>query len=263
MIALKVGSHGPEVLAWQRLMNRRFPAYSVDAEGKPLEEDGWFGYADRDVAKEWQRRIDRTVTGQVSDEELEVLGLDVGRPLTASRHACLTLRGTGGIVGQDLTSVFAQACSAVVEEIPVDNPASMGGFPVGVSTDPAAPSSQKCVDMAVEWVANWIETNPDRTFVLGSYSLLAVAAVRVRAMLVPGGRLERFTDNYVCGYSFGNSARAFGHTFFMGAIPSGEGLADVHMPQELATWDWCDLAHEDDMYTNVPVDQTGEIMHRA
>jgi hypothetical protein len=262
-MALKVGSNGPDVLAWQQLMNRRFASYSRETDGSPLRTDGYFGLSDRDVASEWQRRTDRPVTGEVSDEELQLLGLGATPAPAPDRHACLTLRGTGGVVGQDLTSLVAQACSGLVEEIPVDNPASMGGIPVGAASDQDAPSGQKCVDLAVEWVAEWIEAHPNRTFVLGSYSLLAVAASQVRAMLAPGGRLADYADNYVCGFTFGNPSRAFGHTYYLGAIPAGEGMSDFHLPQALATWDWCDLANPDDIYTNVPTDQTGEIMRQA
>jgi hypothetical protein len=68
----------------------------------------------------------------------------------------------------------------------------------------------------------------------------------VRAELLPGGRLERFADNYVCGMMVANPARAFGHTFFLGPIPDGEGIAEFHVPQAALTWDWCELVQPDE-----------------
>lgn len=181
-------------------------------------------------------------------------------PPAPPRHACLTFRGTGGIIGLDYTSRIAQACP--VDEIPIATPATMGPVPVGAATDPRAPSGQECVDLAVEMACQWIESTT-RSFVLAGYSLGAIAASQVRAMLEPGQRLAKHKDRYVCGVTLGNPSRRFGHTFYLGGIPGGEGISDFHLPEACCTWDWCDLAQNGDLYTNVPLGDIGDVCRQA
>ena len=182
-------------------------------------------------------------------------------PPPPPRHAMLTFRGTGGIIGQDYTSRIAQMCADVVEEVPILYPAAMGGIPVGAATGPA-PSGSECVDVAVDMAADWIENNT-ATFALCGYSLGAIAASKVRAMLLPGGRLERHAHRYICGVMIGNPARAFGHTYYLGAIPAGYGIADWHLPREACTWDWCELAHPGDLYTSASGGEIGDVLRAA
>lgn len=75
--------------------------------------------------------------------------------------------------------------------------------------------------------------------------------------------MERFAANYVCGMMVANPARAFGHTFFMGPIPDGEGIADFHVPRQACTWDWCELVQPDDFYANVPLGDVGDICRQG
>lgn len=262
---LQVGSSGPLVVAWQRIMLLRFAGYAKSSKGGPLKVDGYFGYDDREVQKQYQRNLhlpaDR-VNGVVSDWDLEKLGALKPPPPLPPRHACLTFRGTGGIVGLDFTSRVAQMCAGRVEEIPILYPASMGGIPVGAANDVRQPSGQKCVEIAVEMAVDWIRSN-SRTFVLGSYSLGALAASRVRAELLPGGRLAEHADRYVAGFAIGNPARRFGHTFWLGAVPGGYGIADWHLPEAACTWDWCELVDPGDLYANCPGGDVGDVIRKV
>ena len=49
----------------------------------------------------------------------------------------------------------------------------------------------------------------------------------------------------------------------LGPDPGGEGISNWHMPEACATYDWCFLAHPDDLYTNVPRGQVGQICRDA
>src|SRR5690348_14323994 len=91
---LKLGSQGPQVAEWQGVMRKRFKAYALERDGLPLRIDSYFGYSDADVAAEWQRRTGRPVTGQVSDDELRILGLLGGTPKTLSSTWVYTAAGT-------------------------------------------------------------------------------------------------------------------------------------------------------------------------
>ena len=209
--------------------------------------------------EEFQRRVGLSPTG-IADFKTRVR-LGAWPPPPPPRHAGLTFRGTGGIVGMDYTSRIAQ--EAGLDEVPILYPASMGGIPVGAANDPNAPSGNDCVDIAVELAVDWLESNPNRTFCILGYSLGATAASRLRALLLPGQRLERFADNYVCGAMVANPARAFGHTFFLGPVPDGEGISDFHVPREACTWDWCELVQPDDFYSNVPLGDIGDICRQG
>ena len=261
-MSLRLGSNGPLVKAWQLAMLSRFASYAKEADGTPLRVDSYFGYSDEAVQREYQRRIGSTVTGIVTDDDLVALRLiDAPKP-PPPRHACLTFRGTGGIVGLDYTSRVAAACAEQVYEVSVPYSASMGPLPVGAAGDLRAPSGAQSRDGAVEWAARWIETST-ASFLLGGYSQGADAASRVRAMLEPGGRLEQHRHRYVAGYMFGNPTRAFGHTFYLGAVPGGQGIADWHLPREACTWDWLECVQPGDLYANAPLGDVGEVCREA
>nr|MCH9733829.1 hypothetical protein [Actinomycetes bacterium] len=68
---------------------------------------------------------------------------------------------------------------------------------------------------------------------------------------------------YVCGVMFANPARPFGHTFYLGAVPGGFGIADWHLLEVAAMWDWCELVDPGDLYGNAPVGEIGEVLRRA
>lgn len=263
MTTLQLGSNGPTVKGWQQAMVRRFAGYAKESDGTPLKLDGYFGYSDQRVQQEYQRRTGQVVTGIVSTSDLAALGVIPRPPSPPLRHAILTFRGTGGIVGLDYTSRVAAACAERVAEVPVPYAASMGPLPVGAAAGGIqAPSGQQSRDQAVEWAARWIESTT-RSFLLCGYSQGADAASRVRAMLLPGGRLERHAHRYVAGAMFGNPTRAFGHSFYMGPVPGGHGIADWHLPREACTWDWLECVQDLDLYANVPLGDVGEVCAEA
>ena len=261
-MSLRLGSNGDVVKSWQQVMVTRFGGYAREADGTALRIDAYYGYSDQRVQEEYQRRTAQPVTGIVSDADLVALGVLAAPPKPKPKHACLTFRGTGGIVGWDYTSRVAAAAGSHVTEIPVPYSASMGPVPVGAASDFRAPSGSQSRDAAVEWAATWIE-NSTQSFVLGGYSQGADAASRVRALLEPGRRLARHRDRYVCGYMFGNPTRRFGHTFYLGSIPAGQGIADWHVPESCCTWDWLEAVQPGDLYGNVPLGDVGEVCREA
>ncbi|MGB0971626.1 MAG: hypothetical protein ACPGVG_11780, partial [Mycobacterium sp.] len=132
-MSLQVGSQGPLVAAWQRVMVERFNSYALERDGEPLRIDAYFGYSDRDVQREYERRTEQTIDGVVSDADLVALGLQAAPTPPPPTHRALTFRGTGGIVGADYTSRLAQMTGS--HEVPILYPAAMGGISVGVAHD--------------------------------------------------------------------------------------------------------------------------------
>lgn len=254
-MTLTLGSNGPLVTEWQREMVRRYRSYALAADGGPLRADGYYGSDDAAVQREYERRTRQTQDGIVSDADLRALGLAATPPPPKPRHLGIVFRGTGGIIGQDYVSRVCQGAADLIEERNPDWPASMGGLPPGA---PGTPSMNKAVQIGIAAGAREIQSG--RSFVLGGYSAGAIVAAKLRAMLEPGQPLAEYRPNYVCGFTIGNPARAFGHTYYLGAIPNGRGISDFNMPTSTLGWDWCDLAHPDDMYTNVPLGDAGDIM---
>lgn len=90
---LKLGSQGPLTGSWQRQMVGRFTSYAKAADGGPLKVDAYFGRDDLAVHNEWQRRVRRPITKEVSDQELAILGLIAPPP--AQRDRRFTIQGVG------------------------------------------------------------------------------------------------------------------------------------------------------------------------
>ena len=247
--------HGPDVALIREKLAHKFKW----ARDMGVTEGDEYDQTTAGAVEEFQKRVGLPATGIADFATRGRLG--AWPPPPPPRHAGLTFRGTGGIVGLDYTSRVAQ--EAGLEEFPILYPGTMGGIPVGVAQDAHDASGTESLATAVEMAINWIESNPTRTFCLLGYSQGAIAASKIRAELLPGGRLERFADNYVCGMMVGNPARAFGHTFYLGPIPDGEGIAEFHVPQAALTWDWCELVQPDDFYANVPLGDIGDVCRQG
>jgi hypothetical protein len=169
-------------------------------------------------------------------------------PKPKPRHAWLVFRGTGGVIGQDYVSRVCQLAN--VEEFNPDFPASMGGLPPGA---PGTPSARIAIQIGFESGCRWIEANPNRTFGLGGYSLGGIVAAMIRAALEPGGRLAWAKPNFVAAFAFGDPARPFGASYWLGPVPSGVGISSWRLPQQCVDPRYCWLTHPDDMYANIPV----------
>ncbi len=179
-------------------------------------------------------------------------------PPAPPRHACLTFSGTWAPPGVGYASDVAQACSDVVEEIPVQAPWSFGPMPPG---DIGSPSYRESVHTAVEWAVGWILANPNRTFMLGGYSQGAEAASRVLAEFLTG-RLKHLRSNLIGGYTFGNPSRQNGHTFHGDPNPGDDGGISDFQLGDTGDW-WLDCAAPGDIYTRTPRGATGKIMRAA
>lgn len=74
-MTLQLGSHGPLVSRWTDVMLRRFRSYALGVDGQALRNDGYFGYDEQKVQREYERRTGQTQDGVVSDRDLAALGL--------------------------------------------------------------------------------------------------------------------------------------------------------------------------------------------
>jgi hypothetical protein len=74
-MTLQLGSHGPLVSRWTDVMLRRFRSYALGVDGQPLRNDGYYGYDEQKVQREYERRTNQSQDGVVSDRDLGALGL--------------------------------------------------------------------------------------------------------------------------------------------------------------------------------------------
>jgi len=56
-------------------MLRRFRSYALGVDGQPLRNDGYYGYDEQKVQREYERRTNQPQDGVVSDNDLGALGL--------------------------------------------------------------------------------------------------------------------------------------------------------------------------------------------
>ena len=74
-MTLQLGSHGPLVSKWTDVMLRRFKSYALGVNGLPLKNDGYYGYDEEKVQKEYERRTGQFPDGIVSNHDIGALGL--------------------------------------------------------------------------------------------------------------------------------------------------------------------------------------------
>lgn len=245
-----LGDRGPEVAAIRDKLAHKY-AWARDLG--VTKGDEFDAYTDTAI-REFQRRVAMPVTGIANLATRIRLGSYPPPP--PPRHALLTFRGTGGVLGLDYVDRIADRCAAVTERIPVapELTPSMGAAPVGAATRLDALSGDESVEYMVNWAVAWKRDNPKRSLFVAGYSLGAIAATKFFLEFLPGGRLAEFRDHFQGAVTIGNPARSFGHTFYLGPIPGGEGISDVRIPpparNELG-WRWCDLVHPGDLYANV------------
>jgi hypothetical protein len=90
-MSLQLGSHGPLVSKWTDVMLARFAGYAKGVDGQKLRNDGYFGFDEQKVQKEYQFRTKQAVSiaaasGVVSDQDLGALGLALPVIFTVEGH---------------------------------------------------------------------------------------------------------------------------------------------------------------------------------
>lgn len=180
-------------------------------------------------------------------------------------HALFTVRGTGGIIGQDYTSQVAQALPGIYHEHPIDYAASMGGIPVGAANDPNAPSGDECADQACQMLADAV-MGSTVTFAIAGYSLGTKGVILfLNRLFDPNDPLYVHRDRLVCVVLIADPWRPFGKSFYLGPVQAGQGIGAPSFTmskaaQDALGWRCCWLVNPADLYTNAPLGGTGQVL---
>lgn len=242
---LRIGSNGPEVKAWQEVMLKRFKAYAVEANGTPLRADAYFGYSDRDVQIEYERRTNQFQDGIVSEQDLEALGL-----ATFRKPVLFTVCGTGvpWWVGPDAD--LARAVEHKYRWQPVGYRAAP--FPMATSVKEGRTELIRLLNLPENW----------GPFTLAGFSQGAVVVSELWEYDIKpeSGRLHQRLKDVQKVVAFGNPMREQGKMWPDGhpmVSTSSRGIADRLMV-DTPPW-WRNYAHAGDIYTDV-TGEAGEYM---
>lgn len=242
---LKVGSQGELVNKWVATMNRRFSSYSREKDGTPLRADGYFGYPDRDVQREYERRTGQVQDGVVSDADLAALGLAAPPTQEAELPVLFTVHGTFVDMWTGYPADCGRALSGLYYWQPVWYPAA--AFPMGAS-----------VDAGVLELINLInKLRPGRKFALCGYSQGAIVCSLVLIEILFGSLQHRKGD-LLGGAMFGNPMRQAGVSFPGGKNPGGRGIAENQLTVTPPHWN--EYADPGDIYAATPAGVGGEEM---
>ena len=235
-MSLRLGSQGLMVSAWSVVMRKRFASYALGVNGQPLKVDGYFGFDEEKVQREYQRRTHQFPSGEVSDNDLRNLGL---------KPTLFTVHGTG------------QA-----DPFGIGYPADMARRmldlfvwqPVGNYPAKAVPMNGS-VDAGERELVRLINLSPGPMAMI-DYSQGSIIGGRVRNRMRNGDLKHRYAD-LIGATTIGNPMRPQGA--FAGTVdPGGEGIDPV---QETASEPFmCHLAQKGDIYTTCPDNGVGEMM---
>lgn len=235
---LGLGSSGLMVSAWTKVMLTRYKGYALGRDNQPIRVDGYYGYDEEKVQKEYERRTGQPQDGRVSDDDLHRLGL---------LPTLLSIHGTGqpDPFGIGYPADIARRCLDLYRWQPVGNyEAAM--IPMNHSADHGEAEATRLVN------------DPNITpgpVAFVDYSQGSICGGRVRNKI----RAGKLRGQLIGAASFGNPMRPEG-SYAGNSNPGGHGIDPT---LETAAEPFClNLAAKGDLYTTCPDGDAGE-MERA
>lgn len=238
------------MLSWQHIMRERFASYALAADGGPLRVDGFYGYDDRDVQREYELRTHQFIDGQVSDHDLAALGVtspNIGLPVVLCGH------GTG-------VNMWVGPPADIGREL---EKRGRGQFqPLGdwpASAFPMWPSIMAGVASAEVQARRW--ANEGRDLHLCGYSQgAAVMSLLWKYSFGDGGALSDIRHRVKKAVMIGNPMRQQGVPLLGDGLKTARANTAGIMVDRLTDtppW-WREMAHAGDIYADCELDDEGE-----
>lgn len=248
-MALRIGSQGALVTAWQQVMRRRFKSYALAADGGPLRADGYFGRDDADVQSEYQRRTRQVQNGIVSDADLVAFGL-ITPPRTLP--VLFTVEG-------HLSSMWEGPCAAAAK--PLEAEGVCRWQPVGYDNVALPFRSQTGIDELVRLLSDTSLLPPGTQWGMAIFSQGAIVGTRVFLEHVrpESGRLHWRLKDLAGVVAFGNPYRE--QDVIAPWVPDRpkrgtQGISNTRMTDTPA-W-WREHSRTGDLYAENPDSEVGQ-----
>lgn len=127
-MSLQLGSHGPLVSRWTDVMLKRFKSYALGVNGLPIKNDGYFGYDEQKVQREYERRTGQPQDGVVSNQDLASLKLTQPVIFTVEGHLSNMWAGPCADNARQLQQegvAYWQPVGYESNKLPFDNPSGV------------------------------------------------------------------------------------------------------------------------------------------
>ena len=249
-MSLKLGSNGPVVAAWQAAMVKRFASYAKGADGQPLRADAYFGRDDSDVQREYQLRTRQQITGQVSDHDLQALGI-----VTAPTKLPVILCAQG--TGVDMWTGPPADIGRAVESQGKARFQPLGDWPA--TPFPMWPSITQGVASAEVQIRKWAGVEDCDLYLVGYSQGAAVMSLLRKYSFAPGGVLADLRHKVKRAVMLGNPMRQGGIATSDGGQLARTSSAGIMVDRLTDTpeW-WVEYAHAGDLYADCELDDEGE-----
>ena len=249
-MSLKLGSNGPVVAAWQAAMVKRFASYAKGADGQPLRADAYFGRDDSDVQREYQLRTRQQITGQVSDHDLQALGI-----VTAPTKLPVILCAQG--TGVDMWTGPPADIGRAVESQGKARFQPLGDWPA--TPFPMWPSITQGVASAEVQIRKWAGVEGRDIYLVGYSQGAVVMSMLWKYSLAPGGVVADLRHKVKRAVMLGNPMRQSGIASSDGGALARTSSAGIMVDRLTDTpeW-WVEYAHAGDLYADCELDDEGE-----
>jgi hypothetical protein len=232
-------------------MLKRFKAYALGVNGLPLVDDGYFGFDEQKVQREYERRTNQAQDGVVSDGDLAYLGLALPVIFTVEGHLSDMWAGPAADTAREVQRqglCYWQPVWYDCQSIPFNNPNGVQSL-AGLVGSTTLPSGQPFP--------------PGTPFgIIGFSQGSMVVSDFMRQQLLNGPLAWRLKD-FKRGLCFGNPDRAADAICSWAVNPPAKGTGGIMVDDRFVTAGtavadkWAENAHHGDMFAEGGTDPEG------
>lgn len=231
-------------------MLKRYRSYALGVDGQPLRNDGYYGYDEQKVQREYERRTNQPQDGIVSDHDLGALGLATPIIFTVEGHASNMWIGPTASVASTLQSqgvCYWQPIGYDVNALPFNNRSGVDELTrlVGATA-----------------MDNGIPFPAGTPWGIAGFSQGAMIVSEFMEQKVLSGPLAWRLKDFKRGLCFGNPRRETGKVAPWASNPASPGTQGIMDKLFVTTGTaiegrWQENAKHGDMFAENTLDKTG------